>query len=359
MRQRNNAFDLLCGLCILRMVSLHIMQICGHGHDGWWQGVMSWTFFFMSFFFFKAGYFNKSLGGDTKSYIIDRTRRLFVPYICWALIGNVIYFSFMPRMLHLYHNPIEPVHIAQIWDRGEAFGNLPLWFLLSFYVTYIVAHFIDKCGPVRWAIPLFPFISYLCYRLGNPLWFGLDNVFMALYFFWLGRVWHRLMDWMGRRLTIEFSVFLLLFFIIGNLCWHCEYTMSSNRFTGNPVLAVVNITAVLCGLSGLLMALRVPRVRVISYIGEHSMVYFVAHYPMLYFYKFVHLSFSRSIYGRYDDIIILLPVVFCICSLLVPYVEAAPWLSGRYHKHQSKHETPPLPVSDPALPQSDGRGAPG
>ncbi len=337
MKTRNHAFDLLCGLCIVRMISLHVMQFCGHSGDVWWAGVMRWSFFFMSFFFFKAGYFNKSTAGpSTLGYIIDRIRRLIVPYISWALIGDAIYFAFLPHMISLYKKPIEPVALSMVWERGQAFGNGPLWFLLSFFAVYIVAHLLDKARPRgwRWVVIVLPFVSYLCYRKGNPLWFGLDNVFIGVYFFYLGRAWHRFMDWMGRRLTLELSCVLCVVFVVGNLAWHAEHTMSSNTFTGNPVLATLNISCVLCGLSGVLISGRVPRVPLISFIGEHSMVYFVAHYPMLYLYKFVHLSFHRSIFGRYDDALLLLPIVLCLCSWLVPYVERVPWLSGRFVKQQ-------------------------
>ena len=59
LKKRNHAFDILCGICIIRMVTLHIMAFCGQDKQDWWLEVMQWSFFFMSFFFFKAGYFNK------------------------------------------------------------------------------------------------------------------------------------------------------------------------------------------------------------------------------------------------------------------------------------------------------------
>ncbi len=340
MKERNHAFDLLCGLCIVRMVSLHIMQFCGHADDVWWQDIMKWTYFFMSFFFFKAGYFNKSLAGNSRDYCIDRIKRLFIPYVCCVLISDVIYFAFLPRMMHLYHNPIEPLMWSQLWRRSGAFGNPPVWFLFSFFAMYISVHFIEKVKPLRWTIVLFPFISYLCYRLDNPLWLSLNNLFIGIYFFTLGRVWHKAMDWMGKRRTIWVSTLLTVFFIVGNIVWGGQYTMSSNNFEGNPLLTVLNITAVLCGLSGLLIAIDLKRIPLICYIGEHSMVYFISHYPMLYFYKFVHLSFERSIYHRYDAAIVLFPIILCLCSFLVPYVERIPWLSGRWPSKGNMSKAP-------------------
>lgn len=330
MKQRNHAFDLLCGLCIVRMISLHVMVFCGHGQDGWWETLMSWTFFFMSFFFFKAGYFNKSLAGDTRTYVTDKAKRLLVPYLAAGTIGNVIYFAFLPFLLERYKKPIEPLAWEHIWENSAFYGNLPTWFLFSFFAAYVVAHLLEKVRHLHWVVLLFPALSYWLFTLGNPLWMSFNNVFFGVYFFFLGRVWCVLQKRLGERRTLWVSALLVLFFIVGNILWHGEYTMSTNRFEGPPLAIVLNATAVLCGLAGLLTTLRVPRLPIINYIGEHSMVYFISHYPMLYFYKFTHLCYGRSIFGRVDDIIILLPSIFMICSWLVPYVERMPWLSGRW-----------------------------
>lgn len=312
------------------------MQICGRSEQDWWAFIMSWSFFFMSFFFFKAGYFNKSLEGDSKTYCIDKFKRLFVPYVITGLIGDAIYFAFYPKLLSMYHAPIEPIRWTMIWTRSSFFGNPPGWFLFSFFSAYILAHFIEKVKYLHWIVLLFPFISYEMYRLGNPLWMSFNNVFIGVYFFSLGRVWHRLMERMGHRTTLIVSAALILYFVAANILWHGEYAMARNAFDGNPLMAVVNTTAILCGLAGLLIAVDMPRIPIISYIGEHSMVYFISHYPMLYFYKFTHLCFGRSIWGRSDDVIILLPALFMICSWLVPFIEKVPWLSGRWPKKEIK-----------------------
>ena len=93
MKQRNHAFDILCGICIIRMVTLHIMSFCGEDKQDWWLMVMQWSFFFMSFFFFKAGYFNKGTNaGSDLGYLRDRSRRLLIPYLASGIIGAVVSF---------------------------------------------------------------------------------------------------------------------------------------------------------------------------------------------------------------------------------------------------------------------------
>lgn len=330
-KERNHAFDLLCGICILRMVTQHIVGFCGKSEEAWWVEVMAWTYFFMSFFFFKAGYFNKNVSGDTASYVMGKAKRLFVPYLTAGWIGLAIYFAFLPPLLDRFHAPVEHLEWQHIWMESGFYGNRPTWFLFSFFTAYIVVHFIEKVRYLHWGVLLFPCISYWLFLQHNPLWMSLNNVFMGVFFFYLGRMWHMAMDrFRGRMLPV--SVLLVAGFVAGNFLWRGDYTMSSNTFTGSFPAVMLKTTMALCGISGILLCIGVPRIPWICHVGEHSMVYFVSHYPMIYIYKFTHLCFGRSIFGRWDELLILIPAVFCICSWLVPYVEAIPWLSGRWEE---------------------------
>ena len=348
MKKRNHAFDLLCGICIIRMISLHVMQFCGLSGEDWWKEVMQWSYFFMSFFFFKAGYFNKSVTNlSSREYVKDKAKRLLVPYIMAGVIGNAVFFFFYPILDRKYNGFPMQLEWSHVWKTSEFYGNVPAWFLFSFFCAYIAIHFLEKLRhsifvkrfsprTTYWSSLFyiaFPALSYWLYTLGNPLWMSLNNVAMGVFFFELGRVWRRLLGIWSKQTTMIISVVLVVWFILGNNIWHdASYSMSLNNFTGDFVPILVNTVAVLCGLSGLLIAGNLPRVPWVNYIGEHSMIFFISHYPMLYFYKFVHLSFGRSIYGRYDDAIILLPAVFMICAWLVPYIESVPVLSGRWKK---------------------------
>lgn len=300
----------------------------------------------MSFFFFKAGYFNKSVTAmPSRDYVTDKAKRLLLPYLSAGTIGSAIYFFFYPFLVDKYHAFPGKLEWDHIWRSSDFYGNPPAWFLFSFFAAYVIIHFLEKLrhglldGRVRPHIAqatsmvygLFPLIGYWLYTMDNPLWLSLNNVFMGVFFFELGRTWHRIIDNVDRRTMNVISVALVICFVIGNIIFHdASYTMSCNRFDGGFIPVMINTTAILCGLSGLLIANGVGRVPAICYIGEHSMVYFISHFPILFFYKYVHLCFGRSIYGRWDDAIILLPAIFMICSWLVPYIEKVPMLSGRW-----------------------------
>ncbi len=348
MKTRNHAFDILCGICIIRMVTLHIMAFCGQDKQDWWLEIMRWSFFFMSFFFFKAGYFNKGTSAGTDlEYLRDRSKRLLVPYLSAGIIGAVVYFCFYFPLVDRYNKFVEPLEWNHIWMKSGFYGNSPIWFLFSFFTVYMMVRYIDKVKYLCWLTIAFPALSYWAYKTGNNVPMSLGNVFIACYFFYLGRLWRWVMQRFTNQQVMAASWVMVAAFVVLGIVTPGTYNMSQNLFTGNALMAVVNATLILCGLAGVLLTLQVPRIPLLCFIGEHSMVFFISHYPMLYFYKFTHLSFGRSIYGKVDDVLILVPVVFCICAWLVPYIERVPWLSGRWQ------ERPKLPVVPAAETRQD------
>ena len=350
MRPRNHAFDLLCGICIVRMVMLHITNACGFGAKDWWVPVMDWSYYFMSFFFFKAGYFNKTVAGDSLAFCKKKFRQLMVPYFVWGAIGNIVYFFFVWFVLDPRNVMVKQVELSHVWTSSQFYGNVPCWFLFSFFIAYIVAHLISKVPPLlripipealrcghrtvlniklHWVILLFPYLSYWLWTQGNPLWLGLNNVFIGIYLFYLGRLWHFAMEKVGREGILIVSTLMLCFFIVFNYLYGGKYTMIDNIWEGDGMMVTLNITMALCGLSGILLSIDLPRIPVLCYIGQHSMVFFVAHYPMLMLYKLIRSANVRTLNGHWDDYFILVLILFSICFLLVPHIERVSWLSGR------------------------------
>ncbi len=331
MKQRNHAFDLLCGLCIVRMVVLHVVGIChlrGEYHFG---KVMAWTFFFLCFFFFKAGYFNKTTAGPSRSFIADKGRRLLIPYLAWGLIGNAVYFTFLLGWPHHFAATMRRVHWEHLWEQSQFYGNPPVWFLFSFFMMYVTVHLWRRYFPrVNFVWPLLPLLSYGLWKLHNPLWMSLSNVPMGVFCFELGHWWHVTQQRIPRRWFLGISLLLVVAFVFGNRNWHGEYDMALNKWVQRPWGAVVNTVCALCGLSGVLLSIPMRRIPVLGFIGEHSMVFFVMHYPMLMLYRMGLSLFHVGILRQWLHVGILLTLVFALCFLLVPRIERVPWLSGRF-----------------------------
>lgn len=345
MKSRSHAFDLLCGICIIRMVMLHLMSFCGFKDLDWWREIMHWSYFFMAFFFFKAGYFNKRIDGNTRDFVIDKTRRLMVPYFAWGAIGCLVYFAFVIFVFSPKHSIVKALSWSHIWETSSFYGNDPLWFLMSFYMMYIVVHLIAKIPALHiggravswnWIILLFPYLSYWLHEQGDPLPLRLNNVFFAVFLFWLGKLWHKAVERMGNRNTILVSLLLLAGFVALNATFPIRHVMVYNTWEGDFLVLLPTFVCVMCGLSGLLVAVKLSRIPLIGFIGEHSMVYFVSHWVILVFYNFVRSANGRTLRGHCDDAILLTVIVFVICSLLVPYIEKIPLLSGRYQKKKYK-----------------------
>lgn len=345
MKARDHTFDFLCGLCIVRMICNHAIAMCGLRNYAiagiTWYDLMGWTFFFMCFFFFKAGYFNKSVSGNIFQYCKDRTKRLFVPYVTWSIIGAFVYFGALLLLPQINSDgKMGGFRLSHLWETSHSYGNSPCWFLMSFFVTYIIVHFIQKVKYLNLIVTAFPLISYWLYTKDSPLWLSLDNVFMGVFFFYLGHLWKVATKELSRPLVIGTSIILIMIFIIGNIYNHGEYTMSTNTWDGSIVGIIVNTVCILCGLSGLLHGLPQRRIPVINYIGEHSMVYFVAHYPLLLI--FIYANNIAMVHYKHDwtICIILLIFLFFTCTLLVPFVERVPWMSGRWEKQESTNSKP-------------------
>lgn len=329
MKKRNHAFDLLCGLCILRMVMLHAICQTQLRQTPWWRETMAWTFFFMSFFFFKAGYFNKGITGKTLPYLRDRVRRLFVPYLSWGIIGGIIAFAWLCLFPEGPSRAFAALGKFRWLVGGLTFGNGPLWFLLSFFTTYVLMHFIERVRYLHWVVLLFPAVGYWLFLHGNPLWFYLSNVFCGTFFFYMGKVWHHILDRLTKRWALVISIVLCIGFVFANIYLHGEYEMKTNLWIGPFWQVLLIMPLSLLGISGVLLSLPTPRVPYVNYIGEHSMVYFVMHYPIVLSYAYASILLEHDIHGSIPDLIIILLIALTLCTLAVPFVESIPWLSGK------------------------------
>lgn len=332
MTKRNHAFDLLCGLCILRMVTLHVVCQTSLRQTEWWKLIMEWSFYLMSFFFFKAGYFNKGVQGDSPTYCWDKFRRLMIPYFSWAAISACVCLFFMLVFPGRFPNTEYTFHHFRILVGGFTWGNSPLWFLPCFFTSYIIIHFIEKVRYLHLIILFFPLLSYWLFKQGNPLYFMMDNVFCGTFFFFMGKVWHKTLEWTGDNWGLILSIALTIGFVLFNIYLHGEYEMKTNTFIGPFWQVMLNTILALSGLSGILLTTHIKRIPGLCYIGEHSMVYYIAHYPLIMCYVYIVALMGHQIKKSVPDMVAMTILVFIICTLLVPVVERVPWLSGRFTK---------------------------
>lgn len=181
-RNRLEYLDVISGLLIIHMIL---------GHTGLGRNLPAYStisrilFFFMSWFYFKAGLFiNRNR--DLKTWVKRDFMRLLVPYIAFTIIGSVFYYA---RELYIPDKPVWKIIIMPIYQvikLGSASGNLPLWFLLSLFLTRLAYRLIpEKFQPYSVVVALFGGMALSHWDIRLPL--TLSTVFPGFFFLMMGK----------------------------------------------------------------------------------------------------------------------------------------------------------------------------
>ena len=137
-------FDIISGIFIIQMVLFHIFQFADYyENNSWFYPIHNFFFFFMPWFYFKAGFFIKRRE-NTKECIVNDFKRLIIPWIVWGVIGQLICISFEifegeKSLLKILLSPFQAIIFT-----GAPTGNLPLWFLPSLFLTRLIFQFIPQ-----------------------------------------------------------------------------------------------------------------------------------------------------------------------------------------------------------------------
>ena len=133
--ERDNTLDCTCGILIIHMILGYIFQWSQltATHFYRWMNIL---YFFMPWFFFKAGIFYKKT--PVKRVLSTGFRRLIVPFIALSLIGHAfLCISFVQEGVHTWQDfLISPIKDILLLEATT--GNFPLWFLLSLFFTKIL-----------------------------------------------------------------------------------------------------------------------------------------------------------------------------------------------------------------------------
>ena len=316
MTERNHAFDLLCGLCMLYFIVSYVTDMCGMHDAAWAVELRRWTYFAVGIFFFKAGYLAHHAEAPLGPFLRERARRMLVPYIVWGVVGSVIYFGFLqffPEVTHVQRDALRTEHV---WTTSRWYGNPPLWFLTSLFVTLALAHPMRRLRRLSAVAALLPLVSWWLAEEKNPLWMSLNNVFVGIYLYFLGRWWKSLELRLKPRTFTALSAVLLATALLSITFWHGEYAMGDNLWIGNPLAAMLNESLAICGIVGLLSQIVTRPVPALGYVGRHSLTFLVLPYPMIHYYNFVHMTGKRTMINHWNDFIVVTVVVVCLCAWL-------------------------------------------
>lgn len=162
----------------------------GHVTHSEWLWYYIWQFH-MPLFFFISGllYIPKD---SFKTFLIKRTKSLYIPYVIFFLI-TFAYWVLIERKYRGFEIPISYELIGLpygTYEGGHLFFNGVLWFLPCLYATEIIFYFIaklkDRIGIFAGIICSFAIGQFLLLNRVDYLPFGLNTAFNAILFYGIG-----------------------------------------------------------------------------------------------------------------------------------------------------------------------------
>jgi fucose 4-O-acetylase-like acetyltransferase len=284
-RERLKYFDLVSGLFMIQIIIMHILQFSENFADSIiFSSLMHVSFFFMPWFYFKSGYLYTTPKISSKLYLKSKAKSLLLPFVLFTLIGFVLYFPFelMESKRSVARMLMSPGFAMIRWGNGGV-GNEPIWFLLSLFFSLTGFFFLDKFK-LKQLIVLFPFAGFGLYYFGLniSLPLGLSNVMLGIFFLYAGYVFRNKVE--KSKSVIPVLWLSLIVYSAIQFFWFSSLDMRINTVTSGNYF--VYLLSALCGLVLIyFFGKRIDYIKPINYIGENSMVYFVAHWPILFLIK--------------------------------------------------------------------------
>ena len=293
--------DKVSGLLIIYMIFYHILQWSGYDEiiKSYWMTPLS---FFMAWFFFKSGMFNKR---RTVNGILSGGGKLIIPYVVFSIVGHFIYsiYLIMNNDWNLMHYTF--LSIKQLLLTGSIAGNMPLWFLISLLVVQLLYSYISSKVKDWLLIPICFSTAYLLNTINIQIPLYIESVMLGLAFYSLG---HYFADKQKNHIIVFLAI--ITYFII------LIVIPSSIDFRKNEVTLGYYSTAVLFAISGCILINNLfnkftCKYDLLSYIGKRSMAFYVLHWIVLRLCKL-----SMSVFETFDSIsFIIFAIISCIIIL--------------------------------------------
>lgn len=304
--------DLISGLFMIQIIFLHIFQFANLTENKTFSFVMQVLFFFMPWFYFKSGYFYTRTETPFTDYVFNKSRKLLIPFLSFAFIGFIIA---LPFNIYFDDRPVWriiasfPYSILRNGNGG--IGNLPLWFLLSLFFTVVGYYIIDKLS-MKWVIVLFPLIGYIIVNYNIQLPLGLSNLFLGIMFYSFGNIYRNIENTKFSGHIIWISI--IIYLITQLFCFSTLDFRSLELLEGNYFVYLISSIAgiiVICYL-----AKKINYIYLINYIGKHSLIYFIVHWPIIILikniFKILSINTNEYIYVSILAFLIFVPMPFII-----------------------------------------------
>lgn len=272
-KSRQDYLDIVAGILIIFMVYHHAFP--NSSLDVWGSRFL---FFYMSWFFFKAGvFFRKEFA--LKDVFLKSARRLLLPFVVFSVIGQVVYAIELTVLNNLHMNFVTNT-ILDIIKTGAIFGNGPLWFLLTLFFVRILYASLCKMVRLLWIIPsFFGFFAFIFYHfeITTPLYLG--NTCLGAFFFGLGT----LLKNMQYKIPIFIACSIVYLVTV-------SFLPTLGSFVNNNSESYIWwIVASLAGIITYNNVFKIinPQKRFFGFCGQHSLEILVSHMPIISLVRFI------------------------------------------------------------------------
>lgn len=300
-KTRNLPIDVISGFFIIEIIIQHVLQNCNLYNDSWFEKyIIGWLPIFMPWFFFKSGIMFKKPTTFNKCFSY-RWSKLIYPFIIWSIVPSLLMFP-----LVVYREGMGQYFKNIIYSLAYAYGpyNLPLWFLITLFMSYIVINVlelrkINRGGIIAAAIITSYAISLLPFKIP----FGLNRLPLAIFCFELGIIL--------KKYNLNSSKWAILsivcYVIVMTLC-PSDISFHKNVCHGNYFVAIISISSFMTFTYCIIQ--KQWTLKILQYIGEQSMIPYVSHATII-----VILKYINKYYYKFNDVHLALIMTFSILLL--------------------------------------------
>lgn len=269
MDKRLNHIDNIAGLLIIYMILYHIMQFSDVSQPLFMRPL----FFFMPWFFFKAGMFHKEK--SVKQVLVQEKNHLLYPFVIFSFVGVVVKDIQLlivgdKNWIHYVLSPLK-----QLVLNGSVGGNLALWFLLSLFLVKLVVSCLQRKISIIIIAVVSIIISFVLQFdiVDTPMYIA--NTASGVFFYCMGNFLKQ------RQYQSSFFLSSLVVYVVTLLFCYSIVDMRSNELTSGYYLVwVVSSLGGCVTINNLFKIFSLDFLRLYA-VGRDSMIYYVWHWIVL------------------------------------------------------------------------------
>lgn len=265
-KERYEFVDLMKGICIILVVSMHIGVPCEHP--------LFLSLFRMPLFFAVSGFFFSKYDSFI-TFFKKKTNTLLIPYLFFS-IPNLLVIS-------IFYLRNRQAGILWAYENARPLFNGPIWFLLSLYFAGLLFYLISEINDEKIKLLTIVVISFIGYQLTKyhitlPMY--MNSSLNVLVFYYWGYCMRRIGILSDNRFIRTKLLLLIIFFAI-----------IVSTVSPIPELVLENITNmpyyyfVLAGISGISIILYlskwINKLKMINFIGKYSIIIMATHWILI------------------------------------------------------------------------------